>query len=170
MGGGVGPMLVVAAVLLIPGRVQGRFYRDLFQGRRLLDAGYHREAVAYLERFIALVRVQPWRKRLLWLSWSVYTPDAEAMALNNLGAAKLALGQQSASEQAFKEALTLDPLYPVPHFNIAVLHQIRGNRPLAEQAAAEAARLGFARSTIDAVIYHAQSILARVEGRGVPAS
>ena len=64
-------MVVVAAGLFIPGRVQGRLYRDLFQSRRLLDAGHHGEAVANLERFIALVRVQRWRKRLLWLSWSV---------------------------------------------------------------------------------------------------
>src|SRR5688572_15381293 len=85
--GGVLPMLVVAAVLLVPGRLLGVAYRDLFRGRRLLDMRQAQESIPHTLRFIDYIRQHPARKRLLWLAWSVYTPDAEAMALNNLGAA-----------------------------------------------------------------------------------
>jgi tetratricopeptide (TPR) repeat protein len=165
LGGGAGAMLAVAAVLLVPGRVQGVFFRDLFQGRRLLDTGHAAEAVPHLERFLQTVHAEPWRKRLLWLSWSIYTPNVEAMALNNLGAARMRLGQLLEAETAFQEALALDPLYPVPQFNIAILHEMRGDRATAERAVAEATRLGYTGGTVDTMAHAAQSLLAQIEGR-----
>jgi tetratricopeptide (TPR) repeat protein len=166
LGGSVGAILAVGVVLLVPGRLQGVFYRDLFRGRRLLDTGHAAEAIPHLERFLQTVRAEPWRKRLLWLSWSVYTPNVEAMALNNLGAARMRLGQMREAETAFQEALTLDPFYPVPQLNIAMIHEMRGDRATAERAVAEATRLGYTGGTIDTVVHAAQSLLAQIEGRG----
>lgn len=163
--GRAGAMLVVGVVLLVPGRLQGVFYRDLFQGRRLLDTGHVVEAIPHIERFLQIVRAEPWRKWLLWLSWSVYTPNVEAMALNNLGAARMRLGQLLEAEAAFQEASLLDPLYPVPQLNIAILHEMRGDRAAAERAVAEATRLGYAGGTVDTVVHAAQSLLAQIEGR-----
>ena len=160
-----GAVLAVVAVLLIPGRLQGIVYRDLFQGRRLLSSGNAAEAEQHFDRFLALVRRGPWRKRLIWLSWSVYTPDVEAMTLNNIGAARMQMGKRGEAATSFGEALELDPLYPMPHFNLAILHELEGNRESAEQAASVAERLGFSGSSIDQAILAAQSLLAHLEGR-----
>jgi hypothetical protein len=43
----------------------------------------------------------------MWLCWAFYTRDIEAMALNNLGAARLELGARDEAAAAFREALAL---------------------------------------------------------------
>lgn len=159
--------IVMAVILLIPGRVQGILYRDLFRGRRLLGQHRESEAMDHLERFLDDVRARPWLKPMIWLSWSIYTREVEAMTLNDIGAANLALGNLEESERAFREALALDREYPLPHFNMAVLHEMRGNRILTDESLAESTRLGYSGGTIDAIVNRAQSLLARVEGRGV---
>jgi tetratricopeptide (TPR) repeat protein len=158
---------MVALILIIPGRVQGILYRELFRGRLLLEQQRELEAIDHLQRFLADVRARPWLKRMIWLSWSVYTPDVEAMTLNNIGAANLSLGRFEEAERAFGEALALDQEYPLPHFSMAVLNELRGNRILAEEALAESKKLGYVGGAIDAIISRAQSVLARVEGSGV---
>lgn len=159
-----------ALILLVPGRVQGVFYRELFKGRILLEQRREQEALDHFRNFLRDVRARPWLKRLIWLSWSVYTPNVEAMALNNIGAANLALGRLGESEGALGEALTLDEKYPLPHFNLAVLQEMRGNRMLAEAELEAAAKLGYVGGTVDTIVNHAQALLARAEGRGVKAT
>ncbi|MFS8066672.1 MAG: hypothetical protein ACMG6S_09905 [Byssovorax sp.] len=56
----------------------------------------------------------------------------------------------------------------MPQFNIAILHEMRGDRAAAERAVAEATRLGYAGGTVDTMAHAAQSLLARVEGRSAP--
>ncbi|MEM8779108.1 MAG: tetratricopeptide repeat protein [Cyanobacteria bacterium P01_G01_bin.49] len=166
LGGGTLTVLVVAGIFFIPGRIQGIFYRKMFRGRRLLNSGRAAEAQQHFESFLRQLNEQPWLKKLLWLSWSIYTPNVEAMTLNNLGTAYLQLGQFSEAESAFKQALEVDPLYPIPYVNIAILREMEGNRLKAEQAIATAVRLGYSGGTVDAVIHSAQSLLAHVEGLG----
>ena len=169
-GGGVPAMLVVAAVLLVPGRLLGVVYRDLFRGRRLLDMRQAEASIPHTLRFIDYIRQHPARKRLLWLAWSVYTPDAEAMALNNLGAAHLETGDVGAAADALNAALAVDPEYPLPHHNLAIERAVAKDEAAAARHAAEAERLGFRGSRIDAIIRDAQALLARVEGRGATAA
>ena len=161
--------LVVALVFLIPGRFQGFFYRDFYRGRRLLDGKQSAEAIPHFETFLSSIYAAPWLRHLLWLQFSVYTPNVEAMTLNNIGAAQLNLGRLGEAEESLRRALAIDQLYAIPHYNLAVVHSLRGQQELAEQASAEAVRLGFVQSKMDTVLSHAQSLLAHVEGRGVSA-
>ncbi len=170
LGGGIVPTLVVAAIMLIPGRVLGVAYRDLFRGRRLLDLRRADASIPYTQRFLDNIRQHPARKRLLWLVWSVYTPDAEAMALNNLGAAQLETGDFAAAADALNAALAVDPEYPLPHYNLAIERAVAKDEAAASRHAAEAERLGFRRTGIDTIIRDAQALLARVESRGVTAA
>ncbi len=168
LGGGPGFGLALAAVCLIPGRVLGVSWRELLRGRRLLSAGRCEESIPHTERFLALVRSEPWRKRLIWLALPIYTADVEAMALSNLGAAQLGLGRIAAARACFEEALAIDALYPIPHFNLAILHELAGDRAAAAQASAEAVRLGYTGGRIDAVIRAGQAAYASIEGRQLP--
>ena len=94
----------------------------------------------------------------------MYTVDAEAMTLNNIGAAQVDLGRLDEAERSLEAAIAIDPQYPLPFFNLAVVHSARNDREHAERAAAEAARLGFPGSTMDAVRRtRAASVLARVD-------
>jgi tetratricopeptide (TPR) repeat protein len=166
-GGGPGVVAVVAIALLVPGRIVGAYYRDLFRGRRLLDLHAPEASIAYTTRFLEWVRARPGRKRLLWLAWSVYTPDAEAMALNNLGVAHLQMGKLDAAATALRAALAVDPRYPIPYYNLAIERELSDDRGEATRLLAEAERLGLRGTTIDSLIIEAQALLARVEGRNV---
>jgi len=160
LGGGPVVMLATGLLLLIPGRIQGFYYRDLFAARRLLDSGKPEEAILSLERFVKSIEQHPSRSKLLWLAWAIYTPDVLAMAMNNLGAAHLELGQLDAAEQAFAGALAKDPLYPLPYFNLAIVHELRGNRLEAAAAAERARQLGYTGGTLDKVIHKSQFLSA----------
>ena len=52
LGGGKVTVIAVALLLLVPGRIQGFYYRDLFTGRRLLDRGEPEKAIPFIERFL----------------------------------------------------------------------------------------------------------------------
>jgi tetratricopeptide (TPR) repeat protein len=168
-GGGLGPLILVAVVLLIPGRILGVVYRDLFRGRRLLDKGQAEASIPYTLRFLQFIRQHPGRKRLLWLAGFIYTPDAEAMALNNLGAAHLASGNFAAAAEALHAALAIDPEYPKPHYLLAIERSVAKDEEAATRHAAEAQRLGFRQTSMDTIIHKAQTLLAYVEGRGIKA-
>jgi tetratricopeptide (TPR) repeat protein len=167
LGGTTGVLVVVGLLLLVPGRIQGFFFRDLFRGRRLLDAGQPQQSLVYSQRFLDQIRQRPWQKRLLWLSWSIYTTDVAAMALNNIGAAHLELGAWDAAKAALREAIDVDPQYAIPYFNLALIAELEADRQSAEERLAEAAARGYTSSKIDRVVAAGQELLARLEGRGV---
>ena len=88
------------------------------------------------------------------------------MTLNNIGASYLADGRFDEAIAAFHEALAIDPQYPLPYCNIAVVSMVQGDRDSADRLLDEARRLGYTAGKIDAVIHRAQAFLASVEGRG----
>lgn len=156
----------LALLALIPGRIGGFLWRDLYRGRRLLDAGQFEASLTFSGRFITLLVERPRLRRLWWMAWAIYTRDSKAMAFNNVGAAQLELGRLEEAEAAFREALTADPEYPIPHFNLAVLSTIREDSLAAHEHAGAAMELGYSRDAGDQILHAASTILARIEGRG----
>lgn len=163
-----GPWIVAMAalVLLLPGRIQGLLFRDLFRGRSCLDRNDAQSAFVHFNSFLSTIKSQPWRRHALWLSWSVYTPDVEAMTWNNIGSAKFGLGDLPAAEEAWSHALSLDPLYPLPHANLALAAATRGEEAVAKRHLDEARALGYSGSQLDRLVQKAQSLLAQVESHG----
>ena len=159
-------IVAVVVVLLVPGRIQGLLFRDHFRGRRDLDRQDPAAALAHFNAFLATVQAQPWRKLVLWLSWSFYTPSVEAMTWNNIGAAQMGLGDKAAAEAAWSEALALDPKYPVPHANLALIAATRGDQVAAERHLEKARALGYSGEAFDRFVHKTQSILATVESAG----
>jgi tetratricopeptide (TPR) repeat protein len=158
---------VAALVLLIPGRITAHYYRDLLTGRRLMDAGRFTEAVPYFERFVHHIEARPGLKRLIWFSAGAYTRDVEAMALNNLGASRLELGELDRAEAPLRRALAIDPHYPIPYVNLAELALRRDDLEAAAAASSAAKRLGYRGSRVDALLRRASGTLAALEG-GLP--
>ncbi len=164
---GVGYATVVAVlVMFLPGRVQGLLLRPLFQGRVALENGQAEDALVLFARFLSRLEAQPWRRWALWLSWSMYSPSAKAMALNNIGAAQAALGHVESAEQYWKLAIEEDKLFPVPYANLSAVAASRGQRSLAESLLGESARLGYSGGVLDKATVRAQELLARAESVG----
>ena len=153
-------------LLLIPGRIQGLLLRELFTGRHELDRGNPQKARMCFDKLRVQVHRQPWRKYALWLSWSMYTPNLEAMLINNIATTYLAQGQNEEAEKNWKAALELDPLYPLPFANLAVVAALRGDVELSQMMLHSASELGYTGEALDKVAHQAQSILARVEAHG----
>jgi tetratricopeptide (TPR) repeat protein len=159
------PHAVVVIAFLVPGRVQGVLWRDFFRGRHALQENRVLDAVAQFRRFEAALARHPWLRYAIFLQWSFYTWNAEAMLWNNIAACDLALGKLDAAEAGLQHARTLDPGNPLPYFNLAVVAQAKGLPERAAELIAEAKAKGFRGGTRERVIAMAGSILAAVEGR-----
>jgi tetratricopeptide (TPR) repeat protein len=152
-------------VLLVPGRIQGALLRNLFRGRRELEAGRPDASIRATTRFLDELQRRPALRHAIWLAWWSYTPHVEAMALNNLGAAHLELGRLDQAERAFADALARDPLYPVPWTNRAVVARARGDVEQATRSLEQARALGYSGGSLDWISRRAAELLTRLEGR-----
>lgn len=157
----LGTGALLAAVLLVPGRVHAVLLRDLFRGRRALERGQPEAARAHLERFLAELPHHPVRRHATWLAGWVYTPSAEAMARNHLAAALLELGQRDEADAELQRALDVDPLYPLPWVQRAVLARADGREADARRAWATARRLGYTATPFGAVVARARELVPR---------
>ncbi len=160
-------LVLVFIALLIPGRVLGFYWRDLLRGLRLLNARQFAESKRHSELFLEDVRRRPWIKHLVWLGSSAYSHDPEVLALNNLGAAELGLGEIDSAKTHLNEAIRMDGLCPLPFFNLGVLHANNDEPEEAERCFAQAARLGYANSLSDKIVRASQTRFARTDGAGV---
>jgi tetratricopeptide (TPR) repeat protein len=158
-------VLAVALVLLVPGRIQGHYWRQFFQARDLVAQRRYREAEPLFDQFLALVRREPWLKRLIWMNYGVYTRDVEAMTLNNLGVCALEEGRFEAAETHLNKATALDLQNPLPYYNLAIVQQALGRVEAAQRDWSRSQELGYRRTPFDMVIHRAGELLARVEGR-----
>ena len=136
-------LTVLAVLLLISGRVQAAFWSDLLAGLHRLNQRDYVRSKAHSERFIAQLYKQPWLRRLSWLAPSSYTLNAEVMALNNLGAAELALEDFDAARAHLTRAIALDPKCPLPYRNMGVLTLRAGEVDDAAPWFEKAVALGF---------------------------
>ena len=156
---------LIPIVFFIPGRIQGHYYRDMFKARRLLGEKKFKESIEYNNKFLSDTRSHSWKKKLIWLSWGMYTKDIEAMTLNNIGTAYLHLGDYDTAKGYFKDSITLDSFYPIPYYNLGVIAIIKNDKETAENFYKKSVELGFNQTSFDKVIQIGQQILANIEGR-----
>jgi tetratricopeptide (TPR) repeat protein len=159
--------LVIAGVvvaLLIPGRICGHYWRDFFRGRNLMTHERFAEAEPLFVAFLAKVDEKPWLKKLINLSWGMYTRDVEVMTLNNLGAIKIGQGHFQEAKEFLDRAIAMDGLAPLPYYNLALIAAVDGKKDLAEELFRHSRERGFTGSSVDELIRQASELLARVEG------
>ncbi|MDQ8192666.1 hypothetical protein [Roseibacillus persicicus] len=121
---GNNPLLFAILILLIPGRLTGFYWKEMLTGRRRMAAKQYSEAVLEFTTFIEKLKQKPWIAKLIWLSPSFYTVSAKAMALNNIGACNLEAGALDEARENLDLALSEDDLYPIPHYNLALVYSI----------------------------------------------
>lgn len=155
---------VAFALLILPGRVLGFFWRDLIRGLRLLNARQFAESRHHSMLFLEALKTRPYLKNFVWLGSSSYSRNPEALVRNNLGAAELALGQVLTAKEHLEAAIQIDRECPLPFFNMGVLHVGEGHMEEAERCFQHAARLGYTNSLGDKLVRAAQDRLARTEG------
>ncbi|NIK08940.1 tetratricopeptide (TPR) repeat protein [Xanthomonas arboricola] len=165
-GGSSAALLTVGFLLLVPGRLQGLLLRPLFGGQRALAEGKPEEATVQFHHQLTQLQAQPWRRLALWLGWSTYTPSLAAMVTNNLGVAYAALGELEQAQAAWKHALALDHLYPVPYANLAAAAAARGTSDEVHSLLCQARKLGYSGGPLDQATHRMQQLLAAVESRG----
>jgi hypothetical protein len=107
-------LLGIFALLLLSGRAQAYFYAELLAGLHHLNLRDYPRSKAHSARFLEQLRQRPWLKHLIWLATSSYSASAEVLALNNLGAAEVALGEVDAARAHLARAIELDAQCPLP--------------------------------------------------------
>jgi tetratricopeptide (TPR) repeat protein len=165
LGGGPAVLVPVVLLLLVPGRIQGHYYREFFRGRALLAAREPEKAKEHFLRFLRQIHEHPWQRKLLWLAWTVYTPDVEAMTYNNLAACDLECGDLPGAEASSAKALELDPRYPIPHVNLAIIRHLQGHEAESRRHLQTARELGYSGGNIDQLVQSGAALLAKAEGR-----
>jgi tetratricopeptide (TPR) repeat protein len=161
-------IVLMVVLLFIPGRIQGHFYREFFRGRREMGAGNLDSALAHFTSFVEIVRRRSWTKRLIWLSFGVYTTDIEAMTYNNLGACYLEKGDLKQARTSLYQALEICPTYPIPFFNLALAYCLAGQRREAARSFRKAKQLGYDMGRVDQVLNSLGQRLADIEGYSGP--
>jgi tetratricopeptide (TPR) repeat protein len=156
----------IVVALLLPGRILGYFWRDLLRGLRLLNAREFEASKICSQAFLGELQSKPWLKSLIWLGSGSYSRDPEALALNNLGAAEIQLGELILARQHLDLAIGVDRLCPLPYYNIGILLRVSGMPGEAEQWFEQAARLGYKRSLSDKIVNASQTRFANTDGRG----
>ena len=156
-------VLVTAILLLAPGRLGAYFLRELFLSKGHIGAERYEDAIASAERFLDQLDRQPWRQHFIYCFFGIYTWNTRAMALNNLGAAKMELGRIDEAEMPLGEALALDEDYPMPYYNLGIIEAVREDHARSDQLFAKARQLGFRPSAVDKMIMRVGAAYARVQ-------
>jgi hypothetical protein len=66
-------LIVIALLLVIPGRIPALLWREFYTGQRALQLGDHERARASFIAFVEKVRARPWLKRLMYVEWGIHT-------------------------------------------------------------------------------------------------
>lgn len=137
--------------------------RSFYRGRAAMRAGRCDEAIGHFEAFRSARSTSA--LPFLWLS--LYTSDATALALNNIGACHLCAQRADRALAPLEEALARDPAYAMPHVNLACAHRLLGDVERSRFHADEARRLGFGRDAVEAAIRRAMAATKTRVGAGL---
>lgn len=158
-------LIAIAVAALVPGRIGAVALRDLFASRSLAAQRRYQEAAIAAERFLETVRRQPWRRHFIYFFFGIYTWDVEAMALNNLGVARMHLGDLDQADAALAAALDRDGDYPIPYFNRAMIARVRGRTEESDALLAAAKKRGYSGDRIDRIVSEVSEAYARLQAR-----
>ncbi len=155
-------IVIIAAVMLVPGRVGAYFLRDLFLSRRFVVSKQYEKAITSSQRYLRSLERQPWRQHFIYCFFAIYTWKTGAMAFNNLGAAEMERGRLEDAEKHFARALSIDQEYPIPYYNLAILAAAQEDYERSENMANKARLLGYTSNAFDQAVERVGSAYARL--------
>ena len=85
------------------------------------------------------------------------------MALNNLGVAKMELGQLDEADALLKQAIALDDAYSIPYWNLGIIAAIQEDHEHSDRMLQKAEQLGYRNDSFDRTISRVASIYARIQ-------
>lgn len=162
--GDYGTVFIVALVFFIPGRISSAFLKDLYRCRRHFDQQHYEEAIDCGRRFLRTLKAEPWRGKLIYLTWSLYTWNVEAMARNNIGASLMMLGRFEAARRELQAALAVDAGYALPYANLAAMAAAEGDREESARLVEMARRNGYAGRPVEKLLDRVGAAYAKMQG------
>jgi len=163
----VAQIVVLVVVLLLPGRVLGFFWRDQLSGLRLLRERKFEASAQHSRRFLETLAQRPWMRHMIWLGSGTYSRDPWSLALNNLGAAEISLGDMDNAKQHLEQSREADPENPLPYLNLGRLYLIAGEPARANEFLLKARSLGYSWKLSDKLIRATQARFAYTDGPSV---
>jgi tetratricopeptide (TPR) repeat protein len=160
---GMAGFVAVGLLLLVPGRVGGYYLGDLFRSRVLVGQRRFYEAIGAGNAFLADLQREPWRRHLIYCHYGIYTWNVEAMARNNIGAARMELGEIDQAERDLRHAIRNDADYAIPCYNLAVIAYVRGEAAEGDRLIALAADRGYSGGPLDQLISRVGAAYARLQ-------
>ena len=159
-------LVVVVLLFLVPGRLTGFYWREMLAGRRMMAVQQYSEAVSEFSTFLEKLKQKPWIARLIWLSPGFYTTSAKAMALNNIGACDLESGSLDSACEYLESAVLEDDLYPLPHYNLAMVYSILEEPDRVSYHLLTSRKLGFKDDAFDRSVDRIKLAYAKYEPAG----
>jgi tetratricopeptide (TPR) repeat protein len=160
---GLAGFVAFGLLLLVPGRVGGYYLANLFRSRVLVDQRRFHEAIEAGRAFLADLQREPWRRHLIYCQYGIYTWNVEAMARNNIGAARMELGEIDEAERDLRRAIANDADYAIPFYNLAVIAYVRDNATEGDRLISMAADRGYSGGRLDQMISRVGAAYARLQ-------
>ena len=155
--------LFIGLLLLIPGRISQYFYQDFYTGRKYMNKNDLDKALYHFLQFERCIEEKPWKKTILWMTWSIYTIDVLAMVKHNISSIYISKGEYEKAEKYIKEALDIDNKYPLPYLNLSIINIANGKKEEYINNIKKSIKLGMNNSKVDKIIRNMQSVYANVQ-------
>ena len=142
--------LFIGLLLLIPGRISQYFYQDFYTGRKYMNKNDLDKALYHFLQFEHCIEEKPWKKTILWMTWSIYTIDVLAMVKHNISSIYISKGEYEKAEKYIKEALDIDNKYPLPYLNLSIINIANGKKEEYINNIKKSIKLGMNNGKVDA--------------------
>ena len=155
-------MLGSALGVLVLGRIINYPLRHFFKGLAAFRQQQWERSEGLFIAFLEDLERRPWIRYLNYWNYNAYTHSLEAMAMNNLGAIATHKNQLAEAESFLQKSLALDPLYPKPYYNLAVLAIRQQKMEMAKSYFEKSRELGFSNDSFDQFMTKVQTAYAEV--------
>jgi hypothetical protein len=107
------------------GRIGGYYLSDLLRSRNLAGQARFNEAIDAGTAFLKGLQGQPWRRHFIYCCFGFYRWTVEATARNNIGAARMQLGEIERAEADLRHAVAKTRTTRCHTFNLAIIAHVQ---------------------------------------------
>ncbi|OPJ55419.1 tetratricopeptide repeat protein [Alkalithermobacter paradoxus] len=123
--------------------VERYFWKNFYQGKRLMSKLQYKSAADKFEAFLKDLEMKPWLNNLRFFNYGVYTHNLKAKSYNNIGICYLESRLFNKAEDYFKKSLDEDKDFCIPYYNLAIVELIKDNEEKAFENLKKSIKLGY---------------------------